>query len=76
MVSEECKNTETLIELLTKHQVTSLLREFSQKESEKDVTSSFWWQYLEKISTLLLFTRSLRDGLWDPSVLCRYCHIS
>ena len=32
MVSEECKNAETLIELLTKHQVTSLLREFSQKE--------------------------------------------
>ena len=42
MVSEECKNAETLIELLTKHQVTSLLREFSQKESEKYVKFSFW----------------------------------
>ena len=66
MVSEECKNPEILIDLLTKHHVTSLLREFSRKESEKDVNFSFWWQYLEMISTLLLFTRSLRDGLWEP----------
>ena len=40
MVSEESKSTDALIELQTKYQVTSLLQEFSQKESEKDVNFS------------------------------------
>lgn len=29
------------------------------------VNFKFWWNYLEMISVLLMFTRSLRDGLWN-----------
>ena len=34
-------------------------------ESQTGPNYKIWWQYLDFVSILLLFTRSLRQGLWD-----------
>lgn len=37
---------------------------FLDKESEKNPNFSLWITYMESVSILLMFTRSLRDGIW------------
>ena len=27
-------------------------------------TEAFWWQYMEMVGILLMYTRAQRDGLW------------
>ena len=34
-------------------------------EEKDDPNFNFWWQYLQMVSALLMFTRAQRDGLWD-----------
>ena len=44
-----------LVELLMQEQLRNLLTDFVQSKSE-DVNFIFWWQYMDMISVLLLFT--------------------
>ena len=42
-------------------------------ESQTNPNNKFWWQYLGLVSIMLLFTRSLRQGLWDLYVYSFRC---
>lgn len=59
--------------------------EFLRVISKNNATTAFWVQYIEYVSVLLDFTRSLRDGVWKlyrPSVIrmlpliARYDHLN
>ena len=45
------------------------LDDFVKQECCKSVNFSYWWKYMEMVSTLLMFTRAQRDGLWDLYLL-------
>ncbi|KAJ8893011.1 hypothetical protein PR048_005592 [Dryococelus australis] len=53
-----------LVSLLMQERVRNLLAAFIESKSE-DVNFIFWWQYMDMVSILLLFTRAQRDGMWD-----------
>ena len=44
---------------------TCISKQFLEKETETNVNFSFWWQYMEMVSTMLFFTRAQHDGIWD-----------
>ena len=39
--------------------------EFVKVLKKEDSNAEFWWNYMEKVSSLLYFTRAQRDGLWE-----------
>ena len=41
------------------------LSQFTKEKSEKSANYTFWWNYMEMVSTLLMFTRAQRDGIWN-----------
>ena len=42
-----------------------MLNEFIAQRSEENVNFKFWWNYMEMVSVLLMFTRAQREGIWD-----------
>lgn len=66
-------NIDDLISLLVtleQSDFNNKMQLFILEEGDKDVNFKFWWTYLEMVSVLLLFTRSMRDGNFD---LYRHC---
>ncbi len=57
--------TTELAALLKHERFQKPLEEFLARESGAHATVSFWLQYMEMVSILLLFTRALRDGIWN-----------
>ena len=41
----------------------------SLKKIEKSANFTFWWNYIEMVSTLLRFTRAQRDDIWNLFML-------
>ena len=39
--------------------------QFIEEKSKQSANFTFWWNYMEMVSTLLMFTRAQRDGLWN-----------
>ena len=59
-------NVEDLQELfnsLSDDRLRNVFDEFTKSKTSPNY--KFWWQYLELVSIMLLFTISLRQGLWD-----------
>jgi len=42
-----------------------MLNEFVAQRSEENVNFKFWWNYMEMLSVLLMFTRAQGKGIWD-----------
>ena len=42
-----------------------MLDEFLAQRSEENVNFKFWWNYMEMVSILHMFTRAQREGIWD-----------
>ena len=53
-----------LVSFFQGEQYCKALAEFLTVESE-NANFKFWWQYIEMVSTLLLFTRAQREGIWE-----------
>lgn len=51
-------------------EIEKYLKLFLEKESEKNVNVSLWLTYIESVSILLMFTRSVRDGDWKLYLSC------
>ena len=45
------------------------LETFVEEKCNESVNFSFWWKYMDMVSTLLMFTRAQRDGIWDLYLL-------
>ena len=58
-------NLEELIQILQTDEWHNFLKSFVDQECEKSVNFKFWWQYMDMVSTLLMFTRAQREGPWD-----------
>ena len=54
-----------LLSLLMHGRFQQLVTEYVAMKSAENVNYYFWWQYMDMISTLLLFTRAQRDGIWE-----------
>lgn len=59
----EDEDTDGLIDALQGHRFRRLLEEFIAEHREPNF--KFWWQYVDMVSVLLMFTRSLREGIWS-----------
>lgn len=59
-----CSNVQDMISMLDTPVFHQKLSEFAATKSD-NVNFKFWWQYLEMVWILLMFTRAQRDGLWD-----------
>ena len=59
------ENAGSLITSLKSPRVKEMLDEFVSKRSEENVNFKFWWNYIEMVSILLMFTRAQRKGIWD-----------
>ena len=46
-------------------ELNEYLETFVKEECDKSANFTFWWKYMDMVSTLLMFTRAQRDGLWD-----------
>ena len=57
------ENLQELINSLSDDRLRNVFDEFTKSKTSPNC--KFWWQYLELVSIMLLFTRSLRQGLWD-----------
>ena len=57
------KDLQVLINSLSYDRLRNVFDEFTKSKTSPNY--KFWWQYLELVSIMLLFTRSLRHGLWD-----------
>jgi hypothetical protein len=58
-------NTESLyVEMLQTDAVRQKIAEF-KATNNRDPSLVFWMSYLDMVSTLLMFTRAERDGIWD-----------
>ena len=55
---------ELVVEMLQTDAVRQKIAEF-KATSNRDPSLVFWMSYLDMISTLLMFTRAERDGVWD-----------
>ena len=42
-----------------------MLNEFVVQRSEENVNFKFWWNYMEMVSILLMFSRAQREAIWD-----------
>ena len=62
---DEEQTVTDLMFLLQKDEWRNDLATFVEQESDKSVTFSFWWKYMEMVSLLLMFTRAQRNGLWQ-----------
>ena len=52
------------IELIKTDAVKKCFTDYIKTEVQK-VNFAFWWTYIELVTILLMFTRSLRDGFWE-----------
>ena len=52
------------IELIKTDIVQKCFTDYIKTEVQK-VNFAFWWTYIELVTILLMFTRSLRDGCWE-----------
>ena len=60
------ENAAALITSLKSPRVKKMLDEFKDdKDPKKMSTLGFWWNYMEMVSVLLMFTRAQREGIWD-----------
>ena len=55
---------ELVVEMLQTDAVRQKIAEF-KATSNRDPSLVFWMSYLDMVSTLLMFTRAERDGIWD-----------
>ena len=58
-------NARALITSLMSPRVKKMLDEFVTQRSKENVNFKFWWNYMEMVSILLMFTRAQRDGIRD-----------
>ena len=58
-------NARALITSLKSPRVKKTLDEFVAQRSEVNVKFKFWWNYMEMLSILLMFTRAQREGILD-----------
>lgn len=65
MLTENGNDVENLVTIVKSEKFSSILTEFVKHESSQNNNFKFWWTYVDSVSTLLLFTRSIRDGKWD-----------
>ena len=59
------ENAAALITSLKSPWVKKMLDEIVAQRSEENVNFKFWWNYMEMVSVLLMFTRAQREGIWD-----------
>ena len=72
------ENAGSLITSLKSPRVKEVLDEFVSKRSEENVNFKFWWNYIEMVSILLMFTRAQRErgyGTCTCTVSATCCHI-
>ena len=64
---QEVKTSRSDVQLLLaglqKHNVRNIIDEFVV--GQNNVNVQYWWFYMRMVFTLLQFTRSIRDGVWD-----------
>ena len=54
-----------MVDTLASERFHQPILEFVKVLKEEDPNTEFWWNYMEKVSSLLYFTRAQRDGLWE-----------
>lgn len=64
-LKDAIKNGTDVSDFLALDEQQTIVKNFLQQESSRDPVSKFWIQYMGFVSTLLKFTRSLRDGDFD-----------
>lgn len=65
ILTEGGNDVENLAAIVKSEEFSSIMTEFVKHESSQNNNFKFWWTYVDSVSTLLLFTRSIRDGTWD-----------
>jgi len=68
------ENVAALITSLKSPRVKKMLNEFVAQRSKENVNFKFWWNYMEMVSVLLMFTQAQREGIWDM-YLHSFCHM-
>ena len=58
------QNTTELISYLQQDIFKNILNDFVESRCN-DVNFCFWWQYMDKVSILLQYTRAQSDGIWE-----------
>ena len=71
--SNNSEDPDTLITLLKGVRFQKFLDAFQKHRAVQNVNFSFWWDYMDMISILLMFTRAQREGLWDLHLQCFTC---
>lgn len=59
------QNYSDAIDFFSLKESSEMVTEFLAQESEMDPNTKFWIMYLNMVSTLLKFTRAIRDAEWD-----------
>lgn len=65
ILTDDNNNVDNLVAALKDDKFATIMTAFVEHESSQNNNFKFWWTYLDSVSTLLLFTRSLRDGIWQ-----------
>lgn len=70
MLSTLSHDLQLSMTLSDNNEITKHLAVFLERESEKNVNIRLWLTYFESVWILLMFTRSVRDGIWSLYLSC------
>jgi len=59
------KHGEALNTLLATGRFCDAMAEFITHRATDSVNFTYWWNYMEMVVVLLMYTRAQRDGLWN-----------
>ena len=62
--SDDPSKFDSLVTMLNSDRYRNVMEKFILSK-EADVNFQYWWQYMNMVSTLLLFIRAQRDGRWE-----------
>jgi len=67
------KHGEALITLLATGRFHDAMAEFITHRATDSVNFTYWWNYMEMVVVLLMYTRAQRDGLWNLHLYSFQC---
>ena len=64
-IASSPQNASALKTSLSHQECKKMLDEIVAQRSKENVNFKFWWNFMEMVSILLMFTRAQREGIWD-----------
>lgn len=65
ILTEKDNDVDSIATILKAENFSSIMTAFVEHESSQNNNFKFWWTYMDSVSILLLFTRSMRDANWN-----------